>query len=341
MPNKTGAGGNATAKYQFADIIGENIKLRNAVFVAKRAAETDTRILLQGASGTGKEVFAQAIHNWSFRKDGPFVPINCGAIPNGLLESELFGYVKGAFTGANREGQIGKFEYAKGGTLFLDEIGEMSFDMQAKLLRVLEEKKLCRVGGNKLIDLDVRIIAATNRDLRAMVQDNKFRDDLYYRLSVVTIYIPPLKQRKDDLPHLINYFLYTTGKKLNRNIKRIEPDAEAILNNYHWPGNIRELENVIERAILLSDGDVICKEQFPSSLLEKATVQIEEVIPATVVESYGEYFDLKEIEKTTIKKAVNYTRGNISKAADLLGISRNTLHRKIKTYKLRIPGSYF
>ncbi len=354
-------------KYTFSDIIGENVNFRNSVYIAKRTAESDVKVLLQGESGTGKEVFAQAIHNMSDRCDGPFVAINCGAIPPSLVESELFGYESGAFTGAKPGGQKGKFELAQGGTLFLDEIGELSLEMQAKLLRVLEENKLRRVGGNKLIDIDVRIIAATNLDLEQEVKEKRFRDDLYYRLAVVTIYIPPLRERKDDLPHLINYFVYHLGHRLHRHIEYIHPEVQNLLHRYHWPGNIRELENVIERLILLGEDNQLLPDNLPPKL--KHLVENTEILQEEVekdekeIRSSSGYvseafyrsipkeapqeeapdslatmptINLKELEKAAITKALKETQNNISHAAKILGIGRNTLYRKIRDYQIEL-----
>lgn len=315
-------------RFSFADILGENMNLRKSISIAQKAAKTDVKLLLQGNTGTGKEVFAQAIHNESSRSaTGRFVAINCSAIPNEIIESEMFGYEYGAFTGAKRGGHMGIFELAQGGTLFLDEISELSLEAQAKLLRAIEEKRIRRIGGHKIIDLDVRIICATNKNLLDFVKIDKFRDDLYYRLCVVVINIPPLCERKDDIPELINFFVSKYAQKLNRQIKHIHERTKHALCNYNWPGNIRELKNVIEQAVLFCDGDTLLYRHLPESIFDCSN--------ASSSSSYRlPTLTLHELERTAIEQAINKSFGNMSKAANLLGIGRTTLYRKVKEFKI-------
>ncbi|HHY90608.1 MAG TPA: sigma 54-interacting transcriptional regulator, partial [Clostridiales bacterium] len=256
-----------TAYFTFSDIIGESKKMKQCIDLAKKAAEYNSRIVIEGESGTGKEMFAQAIHNRSRRKNNPFLAVDCGAIPRELLESELFGYESGAFTGARKEGKPGKFELANGGTIFLDEIGNMPMEMQVKLLRVLQEEKIIRVGGNQPIPIDVRIIAATNANLEEEVKRGNFREDLFYRLNVFYIRVPPLRERKEDIPILVQTFLKKNSS--GKNDLKIDKRAMKILETYDWPGNIRELNNVIERAVIMSDGDCIRRENLPLGILRK------------------------------------------------------------------------
>lgn len=326
---------NEETRYSFADIIGKDVDFHDSIYLAKQAAKSDSRILLQGESGTGKEVFAQSIHNYSNRRSGPFVAINCGAIPKELLESELFGYEEGAFTGARRGGQKGKFELAQGGTLFLDEIGELPYEMQAKLLRVLEEKKMRRVGGTRVINLDCRVISSTNRNLLDEVREKRFRDDLYYRLGVITIYIPPLRKRSSDLAHLINHFMHRISRELNYRPADISAEVMQKFYRYHWPGNIRELENIIERCLLLSNGETIKIEHLPGEIRElpgfserNLTQEPDKFMPNML--------PLQEIERKAIVTTLHKTRGKIATAAKILGIGRNTLYRKIEKYKIQV-----
>ncbi len=318
-------------RFSFDDILGENINLLKSINIAKKAAKTDVRVLLQGDTGTGKEVFAQAIHNYSTRSStGRFVAINCSAIPNEIIESEMFGYEYGAFTGAKRSGHMGIFELAQGGTLFLDEISELSLEAQAKLLRTIEENRVRRIGGHKLIDLDVRIICATNRDLLRFVKEKKFRDDLYYRLCVVVISIPPLCERKEDIPELINFFVSNYAQELDRKIKHIHERAKHALCNYNWPGNIRELKNVIEQAVLFCDGDALLYRHLPEAILDYSDIPTDRNCNLPTL-------TLQELEKTAIEQAISRSSGNMSKAASMLGIGRTTLYRKIKEFKIEKP----
>lgn len=326
----------ARAVFRFEDIIGESQEIREAIATAKAAAPTDCRVLLQGETGTGKELFAQAIHNASPRQNGPFVAVNCGAIPRELIESELFGYEEGAFTGAKRGGKPGKFELAEGGTLFLDEVDSMPLDMQAKLLRVIQENRLMRVGGTSYIDLNIRILAASNKDLEKEVARGNFRIDLFYRLSVVTVNIPPLRQRGKDVLVLANHLCSVLAKRLGKPVRGLTREAEEALLAYDWPGNVRELENVIERALILTRGEWIDVADLPEHLRNPrplafcpTSLQPTEAIRGT---------SLAEAEKEAITNALNQTGGNILRAAKLLGITRNTLYRKIRHYGLQIPS---
>jgi transcriptional regulator with PAS, ATPase and Fis domain len=277
-------------------------------------------VLITGESGTGKEVFAQAIHNASNRRGGPFVAINCAAIPRDLLASELFGYDEGAFTGARRGGNIGKFELADGGTLFLDEIGDMPLDMQVVLLRVIEERNLVRIGGKKSIPVNVRIIAATHKDLAHEVANNRFRADLYYRLNVINIQLPPLRDRKGDIPLLVNKF----ASLLQWREVRIDSDAQSAIINYSWPGNIRELRNVIESALGQSDDGVISLSALPENIRSSTHLNAAAEKPAI-----PRIIPMKKLESDIIRDALDKCNGNVSLAARQLGISRSTVYRKL------------
>lgn len=310
------------AIYTFDKIIGKNERFVQIVEFAKKVADSKSTILIMGESGTGKEVFAQSIHNHSNRRDEPFVAINCGAIPRNLIESELFGYEEGAFTGAKRGGHPGKFEIADGGTIFLDEIGEMPLDMQTRLLRVIEEGTVSRIGSTKEIVVDVRIIAATNKDLIEEVRKGNFRKDLFYRLNVLPIKLPPLRERKDDIPLLVEYFMKRISKRLNKKMVKIPQEYMEYLINYEWPGNVRELENFIEL--------VINTECIP--------VDIEKNEEKIKIRPYGKIKDenlkLDYVEKQHIIKVLEKYNGNMTLSAKALGIGRNTLYRKIKKYNI-------
>jgi two-component system NtrC family response regulator len=279
-----------------------------------------------GESGTGKELLARGIHYSSGRAEGPFVAVNCAAIPENLIESELFGHVKGAFTGAVRDRE-GKFELADGGTLFLDEIGDLRVDLQAKILRTLQERTIDRVGGVKQVDLDVRVIAATNKDLEREVREGNFREDLYYRLSVVTLQMPPLRDRKEDIPVLAEHFLrkFSPGPTV-----RLAPDALALLMAYGWPGNVRELENVMERASILKRGDTITREDLPEKLSRKAGGASEVLLNLP-----EEGLSLEDLEKDLIIKALEKHKGNQTRAAEYLRITRPTLIYRMEKYGLK------
>jgi len=317
----------AITRFRFVDIIGESSAIRQTVEKAKMVASGSSTILVLGESGTGKELFAQAIHGASDCRNGPFVPVNCGAIPKELIQSELFGYADGAFTGAKRGGCIGKFEAANGGTLFLDEIGEMPLKMQINLLRVLEEKAIMPVGGKKIIPLNVRIIAATNKSLFEEVSKGRFREDLYYRLNVVSITLPPLKIREGDIGLLTHYWVDKLSRKTGREVKRIEPDVLNRFENYHWPGNVRELVNTVERAVNFMTGDTLAVKNLPVHLRKKQ--------PEKPQIGQDKILTLSDLEKNNIQKAILFYNGNITRAAKALGIGRNTLYDKMRKYGIK------
>jgi DNA-binding NtrC family response regulator len=310
-------------------IIGKSGKITEVAQLVQKVALTKTTVLLLGESGTGKELFARAIHNLSQRRSYPFVPINCAAIPKNLLESELFGHEKGAFTGADAK-KLGKFELADRGTIFLDEVGDMDFSLQSKLLRAIEESEIERIGGVKTIKVDVRIVAASNRDIEKAVEDKSFREDLYYRLNVFPIQIPPLKERKEDIPLLVEYFINKYCLELKTTQKDISKDALNILMSYHWKGNVRELENTIERAIILCDGDIVTPEHI---ILTQRSVpgSAEQLLSEGTLEDVAKRA-LKIAETQRIVEALRKTRGNKSKAAEILRVSYKTLLTKIKEY---------
>lgn len=308
------------AKYTFSQVIGKNEDFVKIINYAKKVADSKSTILITGESGTGKEVFAQAIHNYGTRKDEPFIAVNCGAIPRTLIESELFGYEDGAFTGAKKGGNAGKFEIADGGTIFLDEIGEMPIDMQTKLLRVIEEGVITRIGSSIEIPIDVRIIAATNKNLKCEIENGNFRTDLYYRINVIPICLPPLRQRREDIPELINYYMQKTAQKLNKQSINIPEPYMNYLVNYDWPGNVRELENVIEL--------VVNSEEFKFDLNNKLDkIKINPSIS-------NENISLELMEKQHIIKVLKDVKGNMTIAANILEIGRNTLYRKLEKYKI-------
>ncbi len=315
-------GGNC-AKYEFSNIKGKNAELLRQIEVAKIAAASNSRILISGESGTGKELFAQAIHNYSHRRDGPFVAISCAAIPRDLIEAELFGYREGAFTGARKGGQVGKFELAHCGTLFLDEINGMPLEMQAKLLRALQQKEIVRLGDNRTIQVDVRVISACNSDLLQQVELGDFREDLYYRLNVMEISLPPLRERLDDLAVLISHFMdsYTHEDELYR--PAISQDAIQILREHDWPGNIRELENCLERALMLSCGLEITCDHLPKRMIQRHCTC-----------SSSATLTVKDSLRDLIVQALENHNGNISKAARELNISRSTMYRRLREFKL-------
>ncbi|MCY6356146.1 sigma 54-interacting transcriptional regulator [Clostridium sp. ZS2-4] len=311
---------NNNAEYSFENIIGNSEVMKRTKILAKKAALTTSNVLLIGESGTGKELFAHAIHKDSDRAHGNFIKVNCAAIPLELLESELFGYEKGTFTGANKEGKIGKFELADGGTIFLDEIGDMPLAMQVKILRVIQEKEVERIGAYYSKSVDIRIIAATNRDLDKMVREGEFRKDLYYRLNVVAIKIPSLRERKDDMEILINFMISKKSEKLNKCIKGISLEAVEYLKKYFWEGNIRQLENVIERAMnIVNHGEEILPKHLP-----------EEITGSSVIKEIYKLDDvINKAEKDAILNALVVCKGNKTKTAKLLQISRTTLYEKM------------
>ena len=321
----------------FNDIIGESAAIVNVITNSKIISNSPSTVLIEGESGTGKEVLAQAMHNYSLRRGNKFVAINCGAIPDNLIESELFGYEEGTFTGGKKGGKMGKLEIANGGTLFLDEIGEMPLEMQVNLLRVLQDGRVMRLGGNTEIHIDVRVIAATNKNLKNEVKKGNFREDLYYRLCVIPIKLPPLRERKGDVEKLIEYFLRIKSFKLNKVMPDIKEDLYNNLLSYNWPGNIRQLENYIENIVNL-DGNL------SFDLWEDGDDKTNEVIHKEIIEtsyyknhdSKKENFDLEALESKTIKEAINEYDHNMTKVAKALGISRNTLYLKLKKYKILV-----
>ncbi len=320
------------ARYGFHNIVGKSPKMQEVFSLLEKVADSNIPVLIYGKSGTGKELAAKAIHYHSSRRDGPLISENCGAIIESLLESELFGHVKGAFTGADRS-QKGLFEIANGGTLFLDEIGEMSLNMQTKLLRVLQENKVRPLGSTQAIDINVRLIAATNKDLYQLVKENKFREDLYYRLNVFTIELPPLSERKEDIPLLVEYFLDKFAQKTGKEIKKISPHALDVLCRYSWPGNVRELENEISRLMVFADQEIRVDHLSPHIREE---VGLEDgFMSAGLVE-----YDLKqarhEFEKQFIIRQLKRFQCNVSKTSKKLGITRQHLHRLIEFYKIPI-----
>ncbi|GAB4270020.1 MAG: sigma-54-dependent Fis family transcriptional regulator [Deferrisomatales bacterium] len=320
------------ARYTFADLVAESPAMAEVVARGKRVARSPSTVLLLGESGTGKELLAQAIHNAGDRRAGPFVAVNCAAIPKDLIQSELFGYEVGAFTGAHRTGRPGKFEAAHGGTLFLDEIGDMPLEMQSNLLRVLEERVVVRLGGAKARPVDVRLIAATHEDLRARVEQGTFRRDIYYRLSVITLALPPLRDRPEDVPPLVEHHLARLARKLGLREPRLHPRALEALTAYAWPGNVRELVNVLEQALHLAPGEEI---DLP---------HLAEPVAASCPLRQGagaggggraELRSLASLEKWAIEQAIIRYRGNLTRAAKTLGIGRNTLYDKIRKYGIR------
>ena len=315
------------SRFDFNNIIGQSEKIQDLFRLIRDVAPTNTTVLIQGENGTGKELIANAIHFNSPNVKKPFIKLNCGVLAETLLESELFGHVKGAFTGAIKD-KIGRFELANGGTLFLDEIGDISKTMQVKLLRVLQEGEFERVGGTETLKVDVRIIAATNKDLEKEIKNNSFRQDLYYRLNVIPIVVPPLKERKDDIQLLVNHFLEKFNKIYEKEITTVENDALAALEEYDWPGNIRELENYMERAVVLNKTSVIKKDDFPETITgtKKTVVEFKEdfgLIPA-----------VEEYERQLIMNELKNNKGNKAKTANKLKIHRSTFMSKLKKYEI-------
>jgi nitrogen regulation protein NR(I) len=331
-------------------IIGRSRPMQEVYKAIGRVAPTDATVLLRGESGTGKELVARALYQHSFRADKPFLVINCVAIPETLLESELFGFEKGAFTGAiNR--RVGKIEQAHGGTVFLDEIGDMPFSIQAKILRLLQEKSIERLGGRDPIPVDVRIIAATNRDLETALAEGRFREDLYYRLKVVTIWLPPLRERAGDIPDLTDYFLTRFAQEMGVNNPGMTPEAKNILRHYHWPGNIRELANAIQKALIFSRGYLIRPEDVTQVISGGSTKTISDkdaleclhqwVRHGLLTDSEENAFDsfMDRFASVLVSEALDLTNGNRTRAAKLLGLSRPTLQAKIDKYRLRVQAS--
>jgi len=311
-------------QYEFGDIIGKSAAMQRVFETISSVADTNANVLITGETGTGKELVARAIHTHSSRRYSPFVAVSCSALPDTLLESELFGYEKGAFTGAERT-KKGRFELASSGTLFLDEIGDISIKTQVKLLRVLQEKSFRRLGGTDLVEVDVRLIAATNSDLAAEVKKGTFRSDLYYRLNVVSIHLPPLRERKEDIALLAAHFMNKYNVEVGKRFDRIEPRALELMMDYDWPGNVRELENVIERAVVIDEGPEVKVEHLPFCVMEQPLPDG----PQT----------LEEVEKAHIQKMLERQNWNISQTARLLNIDRTTLHKKIKKFGLQRQSS--
>jgi DNA-binding NtrC family response regulator len=309
-----------TEQYEYENIVGKSAPMQSVFELIGTVADTSATVLVTGETGTGKELVARAIHTNSSRRYSPFIAVSCSALPDTLLESELFGYEKGAFTGAERT-KKGRFELAHSGTLFLDEIGDINMKTQVKLLRVLQERSFRRLGGSELIEVDVRLITATNRDLTKMVGQGTFRSDLYYRLNVVNIHLPPLRERKEDIPLLAAHFMAKYNLEFNKKFERVRADALNMMLDYQWAGNVRELENVIERAVVIGQGAEIGPEHLPFC--------------RTDVEAGGEPRTLEEVERLHIETMLARNRWNIAGTARILGIDRTTLHKKIKKYELR------
>ena len=319
-------------------IVGEDHRLQQVLIQLQRAAGTDTTVLLEGESGTGKELFARTLHVLSPRADGPFVAINCAAIPETLLETELFGHEKGAFTGASNR-KLGKFEMAQRGTLFLDEIGELPLSLQAKILRALEEKNFERVGGTSLIHVDVRVVAATNRNLRQAVAARQFREDLFFRLSVFPITIPPLRERQSDIPMLARYFIERFCRDLNKKPLAFAPSAVEALQNYQWPGNVRELQNCIERAVILTEGDTIHARHLSLSFSDTPPAAAADASPWSGIDLSGTMAAatarvVAEVEKRKIERALTDAGGNRAKAAESLQLGFKAFTSKLREYGL-------
>lgn len=314
----------------FSGMVCQSPEMRRLCELAVKLAQSDATVLITGESGTGKEVMARSIHGLSPRRAGPFVPVNCAAIPEELLESELFGHVRGAFTGAINARQ-GRFQLAHGGTLFLDEIGEMSPKLQVKLLRVLQEREFEPVGSDKAVRVDVRIVAATNCDLRLAVKEKHFREDLFYRLNVLPIALPPLRERRGDIPLLIAYFLWLQGRKQGRTVEQVEKEALILLEKYTWPGNVREVENLVERLVVLNEDGVIRARDLPD-YISKSPGQKDEVSHALSLPGEGIDLDglLQRMENELIKQALKRTGGNKTLAAGLLRLNRTTLIERLR-----------
>lgn len=316
---------NNGAKYTLHDIQTVSPSMMELKEKVKSIASGNISVLIRGESGTGKELFAHSIHCLSPRSHQPFIKVNCGAIPEHLLESELFGYEEGAFTGAKKGGKKGKFVLAHGGTIFLDEIGDMPLNMQVKLLRVLQEKEVEPVGSLKPIPVDVRVIAATNRPLEKMIEEKRFREDLFYRIHVIPFKIPPLRERPEDIPHLTDYFLEKISRRAGKRITTIDDEVRRLFNRYHWPGNLRELENVVEAAIHLADGERITLSSLPESLTGDPKVLIGQLSLKEILE---------ETEKRIIERTLEQYHQDKLEAAKALGISKSSIYEKIKKYRL-------
>jgi two-component system response regulator PilR (NtrC family) len=318
-------------KYDFENMIGKSRVMQEIYSLIEKVAGTDSTVLITGESGTGKEIAARAIHYFSTRRERAFVSINCGALPENLLESELFGHVKGSFTGAvvNKKGM---FEVAERGTLFLDEVGEMSPWTQVKLLRALQDKRIRRVGGTEEIPVDVRILAASNQDLKRSIKEGNFREDLFYRLNVISFEMPPLRKRKEDIPLLVTHFLDKYCSAMGRQQKRIAPEVIDVFEAYHWPGNVRELENAIERVVAIEERGTITKESLPKEMLQPNRKQ--EATPA-LQPGFDLNGVLDEISSSYVKQALHFSRGNLKEAANLLGINYRSLRYLVEKHGLK------
>jgi two-component system, NtrC family, response regulator HydG len=313
-------------RFGLDQIVGQSRQMKDVFAKIQRAAPVDSTVLILGESGTGKELVAQALHHNSLRKKGPFVAVNCAAVPATLVESELFGHVRGAFTGAT-DRRMGRFEQADGGTLFIDEIGDFEIGLQAKLLRVLESLTVTPVGGHEDRKVDVRVVAATSRDIGKMVEQNTFREDLFYRLNVVTITLPPLRDRSDDIPMLVEHFLKEISENKHTAAKRISPEVMRRFTQYRWPGNVRELRNTLESMMVLADGDVLTERDLPERIADSApTMTVPKEIPNGMT--------MEELERLAIMKALDQYAGNRTHAANRLGISVRTLQRKLRQYEM-------
>ncbi|CUS31240.1 sigma-54-dependent transcriptional regulator [Candidatus Nitrospira nitrificans] len=320
------------SKDDWSPLVGSSTAMLEVYKLVARVAESKSTVLLQGESGTGKELIARAIHANGPRRGNPFIPVNCGALPDTLLESEMFGYEKGAFTGAVGT-KVGLFESANGGTLFLDEIGELGQALQVKLLRVMQDQEVRRVGSTTSTKVDVRIIAATNRDLEQLVKDGKFRDDLFYRLKVVPITLPSLAERREDIPMLVHHFLQKCAAGTDHAVRGVLPETMTLLTQYRWPGNVRELENAIERAVSLSHGPLLTPEDLPEVIRQAATAEVDARL--SQADQLDEvYLTLEEVEKRHLTRVLKETKGNKVKAAKILGIDRRTLYRMAERFGL-------
>jgi transcriptional regulator with PAS, ATPase and Fis domain len=317
------------AKYTFADCLGESTAIQDAIEQARRFSQTEANLLIYGETGTGKEIFAQSMHNASRRSNGPFVAVNCAALPENLLESEFFGYVTGAFTGASRTGKVGLFELAHRGTIFLDEVSEIPLPFQGRLLRILQEREVMRLGDDRIIPVDVRIMVATNKDLKKMAGSGAFRQDLLYRLDVLSLGLPPLRDRHEDIPLLARSFLQRLGEFSSESEKFLARDAEELLNRYEWPGNVRELRNICERLVALSAASRITKEEMQLAL------GLRSLLPAKEFPNFtNEIPKMRNMQRELVTQALKQTHGNKRQAALRLGISRATLWRKLRSYGL-------
>jgi DNA-binding NtrC family response regulator len=324
------------ATFSFGNIISQNERMHQAFKLVRQVAETDATVLVLGETGTGKELVARSIHFNSPRRDNPLITINCSAIPENLLESELFGHEKGAFTGANRL-RIGKFEEAAGGTVFLDEIADLPLQVQTKLLRFLQEKQIDRIGSNTPIVVDTRVVAATNRNLAVMVKNGTFREDLYYRLNVFPITLPPLRERLDDIPLLAEYFLKKHQLPNRQPVSGISPGIIHEMMNHDWKGNVRELENLMKRAIIKTEGSTIIEMDIPNQSGVQSSAELQEP-PATTPIPYKKYLDeiLRDAEQKFLMRALKESKGNLNQAARMMEVDRKTIYRKIEEYKIDV-----